>query len=257
MLRIRLLALALASFGFTSIPSHASPFADMVVSYHPGVGFVPRFTNSAVALGEPSRINPFGETDPFDPPYGTNQIVSIGAGGHLVVRFQTPILNHPHNLYGLDFIIFGNSGFIITNDFDLTTYDWIGTPATDGSLFGSSTGETRISVSSDGRNFFQLNPTLAPTADSFPPTDGSGNYHIPVAPGLTQADLAGATLEGIRFLYNGSGGGAGYDISWAQDGRGQRIFLPEIRFIRIDVLSGHSEIDGFASVLRWQHDGTE
>src|SRR2546421_6409837 len=107
MLKARLLALALASF---VISSHASPFAEAVVSYNPGIGYVPHFTDASAALGEPSRINPYGEpTDPFDPPYGTNQIVSIGAGGHLVVQFQRPIVNHPHNLYGLDFIIFGNA----------------------------------------------------------------------------------------------------------------------------------------------------
>src|SRR2546423_14138401 len=100
MLNVRLLALALASFVVTS---HASPFADAVVSYNAGTGYAPRFTNPLAALGEPSRTNPFGEaTDPFDPPYGTNQIVSIGSGGHLVVRFHTPILNHPRNLRGLD-----------------------------------------------------------------------------------------------------------------------------------------------------------
>ena len=250
-MKARLLALALASVVFTSISSYGSPFADAVVSYNPGAGYAPRFTNPLAALGEPSRTNPFGEaTDPFDPPYGTNQIVSIGAGGHLVVRFHTPILNHPRNLRGLDFIIFGNTGFIITNDFDLTTYNWIGDPATDGSLFGNSMGETRVSVSPDGANFFQLDPALAPPVDSFPPTDGGGNFHVPLAPDVTQADFAGATLDEIRALYRGSGGGAGYDISWARDGRGHRVHLTEIRFIRIDVLSGRAEIDGFAAVAR-------
>src|SRR5690349_20989451 len=137
-MKARLLALAAASFFLTSTLCHAGPFADAVVSYQPGTGFAPRFTNPRTALGEPSRINPFGETtDPFDPPYGTNQIVSIGAGGHLVVQFHEPIRNDPHNIQGLDFIVFGNAGFIITNDFDPSTFNWIGVPATDGSLFGS------------------------------------------------------------------------------------------------------------------------
>jgi len=248
MLKARLLALAAASFVFTS---HAASFADAVVSYDPGVGFAPRFTNPAAALGAPSQVNPFGEpTDPFDPPYGTNQIVSIGAGGHLVVQFHTPILNHPNNLYGLDFIIFGNAGFIITNDFDFNTFNWIGTPATDGSLFGASTGDIRVSVSRDGANFYQLNPALAPPVDSFPPTDGSGNSEVPLAPNISQPDFAGATLDAIRALYNGSAGGASYDISWAQDVSGQTIFLPEVNFVRIDVLSGRAEVDGLACVLR-------
>src|SRR5437016_2399502 len=148
----QLLVLALASF---VLNVQSSEFADNVVSYDPGVGFVAGYTNPLVALGEPSRVNPFGEaTDPFDPPYGKDQIVSIGAGGSLVVQFKTPIINHPNNLYGFDFTIFGNAGFVITNDFDFTTFQWIGTPATDGSLFAQSTGTTRVSVSRDGVNFF-------------------------------------------------------------------------------------------------------
>ena len=181
------LALALASVVLTS---HAGPFARLVVSYEPGSGYVPPFTNPVAALGEPSEVNPYGEaTDPFNPPYGTNQIVSIGAGGHLVVEFHTPILNHRRNPHGLDFIVFGNSGFIITNDFDVTTYNWVGTPATDGSLFGSSTGETRLSVSRDGRHFYELDPALAPGVDNFPPTDGSGNFQIPLAPEIGRAHV--------------------------------------------------------------------
>lgn len=246
MFKVLLLALAPASL----VLSQPAQFGDSVISYDPGTGFAPGFTNSAAALGEPSRSNPFGDTDPFDPPYGKAQIVSVGAGGHLVLQFHTPILNHPNNLYGYDFTIFGNAGFIITNDFDLTTYDWIGIPATDGSLFGTSTGHSRISVSRDGINFYQLDPATAPAVDSFPPTDGSGNFQIPLAPQLSQTNFAGATLEGIRALYNGSGGGASYDISWAQDAAGNPVFVPEINFVRIDVISGRAEIDGVAAVLR-------
>jgi hypothetical protein len=252
MFKVHLLALAAASFVFTS---HASPFADEIIGYEPGIGFAPRFTNPDAALGEPSRINPYGDaTDPFDPPYGTNQIVSIGAGGSLVVEFHTPILNHPNNLYGFDFIIFGNAFFTVTNDYDASG-NVIGTPATDGSLFTQSAGATRVSVSRDGVSFYLLNPALAPAVDSFPPTDGSGDFHLPLAPAVMPSDFAGATLDDIRALYNGSGGGAAYDISWAQDENENSVFLPEINFIRVDVLSGKAEIDAFAAVLRQPRQG--
>lgn len=249
MLKVHLFCLALAS---VALPSHAaSSFADEVTHYDPGVGFAARFTHPEVALGEASRINPFGEsTDPFNPPYGTNQIVSIGTSGSLTVRFATPVLNHPQNQDGLDFTIFGNAGFIITNEFDFTTFDWIGTPATDGSLFAESTGETRISVSRDGVHFYVLNPEFAPAVDRFPPTDGAGDFQIPVSPELRPADFAGATLEDIQTLYNGAGGGASYDISWAMDAMGNAVSLPTIRFIRVDVLSGKAEIDAVATIER-------
>jgi hypothetical protein len=244
-----LFVLAIASFVLTS---QSSEFADTVIQYDPGVGYVAGFTNAAACLGEPSRANPFGEsTDPFDPPYGKDQIVSIGTAGSLVVAFNPPILNHPHNLYGLDFTIFGNSGFIITNDFDLATFDWIGTPATDGSLFAQNTGISRVSVSPDGFRWYILNPNSPAPVDNLFPTDGSANFQIPIAPNVTQEDFAGLTLEQIRAVYKGSAGGASFDLSTAQDQYGRKVFLPEIRFVRIDVLSGKVEIDGFARVGRF------
>ena len=45
------------------------------------------------------------------------------------------------------------------------------------------------------------------------------------------------------------GGGTGYDISWAQDAQGKPVWLPEIKYIRVEVLSGHSEVDGFSAVF--------
>ena len=235
----------------TSTRSLASEPGPTVVSYDPGTGVASRFTKAEAATGEPSQINPFGEpTDPFNPPYGTNQIVSIGEGGHLTLQFHTPLLNHPHNLFGLDFTIFGNTGFIITNEFDLTILDWVGTPGTDGSLFGFSTGEILVSVSRNGHDYFPLDPMRAPRVDGFPPTDGSGDPSIPVLPGLASADFAGASLDDIRTLYAGSAGGASFDLDWALDANGHPIRLPEVRFVRIDVLSGRAEIDAVSAVKR-------
>jgi len=229
----------------------ASIFADRVISYNPGVGASPQYADPASALGEPSRENPFGEaTDPFDPPYGTNQIVSIGEGGWLEVAFKTPILNHPHHPHGLDFTIFGNTGFVITNEFDLTTFDWIGTPATDSSLFGYNPGSTRVLVSPDGRHYYELDRNLAPIVDSFAPPDGAGDPSIPVNPALGPEAFAGATLEDIRTLYHGSSGGSSFDISWARDAKGRPVFLPVVKFVRVEVLSGKAEIDAVAKVGR-------
>lgn len=225
-------------------------FASSVVSYSSGVGFQSGYTTASSALGEPSRVTPGifgGPVDPFSPPYLSSQVVSIGAGGSLTVQFTTPILNNPGNAFGVDFNIFGNSGFIITNAFD-ENWNYIGTPRTDGSLFGANALSTRISVSSDGLNFFTLNPTLAPTVDSLFPTDGLGDFTRTVNPALTAADFAGLDLAGIRALYNGAGGGSGFDISWAQDGFGQSVLLSSVEFVRIEVLSGNAEIDGLVAV---------
>jgi len=245
--RLSLLAAAGLLVAFTS----PAQFADTVVSYNPGTGFQAGFNTPASALGEPSRATPGlygGPVDPFNPAYLSGQLVSIGAGGSLTVQFNSPILNRPGNPFGIDFNIFGNAGFVITNEFDPDTFTWIGTPATDGSLFGADATATRVSVSADGINFFTLNPALAPMVDGLFPTDGAGDFSRSVNPSLNAGSFAGLDLAGIRLLYNGSGGGVGFDIAWAQDGIGNSVSLPSISFVRVDVLGGNAEIDGFAVV---------
>ena len=249
MKKLRSLALAGLFASFLVSTSHAQ-FADAVVAYTPGSGVTADFTNhTEVALGAPSQVNPYGEpVDVFDPPYGTNQIVSVGTGGSLTLKFNSPIVNSPGNKFGLDFIIYGNAGFIITNDFDFNTFTFVGTPATDGSMFGDNAGVTRVWVSKDGTNYFKLDPALAPTVDGLFPPDASGNPQKPVNPALTADSFAGQTQAGIATLYDGSGGGRGYDISWAQDTSGNPVVLDSIKFVRIDVVSGKSEIDAIAAV---------
>jgi hypothetical protein len=240
----------LASARFLLVSTVSAQFATSVVSYNAGSGYVAGYTNVNSALGQPSRINPYGDaTEPFNPAYDKTQLLSVGTGGSLVVKFDQPIINHPHNRFGIDFMIFGNSGFIITNEFSLDTFNWVGTPATDSSLFAQSEGATRVSVSEDGVTFFQLDPSVSPTVDFLYPTDGLGNFNTPVDPTLTQADFAGLTTSEIRALYYGSGGGAGYDLDWARNAIGRPVHLGSVSFVRIDVLSGKSEIDAVSAVF--------
>ena len=240
MLKQRSLLLALAG-SFISITALAQ-YASSVVSYTAGSGVTPSYTDPNRALGSPTVFMGYQNTDPFNPPYQSTDLVSVGAGGSLTVQFNSPILNTPSHPFGLDFIIFGNSGFAITNG------NYSGGGITDGSLFGNNTGSTRVWVSADNLSYYLLNPTLAPVADGLFPTDAAGDFNRPVNPALTQADFAGKDLAGIRSLYSGSGGGTGYDISWAQDANGQSIFLSAISFVRVDVLSGKSEIDAISAV---------
>jgi hypothetical protein len=250
--QVRRSVLALASVLLVSTLNTPAQFADAVVAYDPGTGVSAAFTNAAAALGEPSRVTPGmfgGPVTPFNPPYLGSQLVSIGAGGALTLRFDRPIHDHPRNRFGVDFIIFGNCGFIITNEFSFETFNWIGTPATDGSLFGANTGATRVSVSRDGVNFYVLDPALAPTVDAALPTDGAGDFTVPADSTLTAADFAGLTEEQIRALYHGSAGGAGFDLATARDRFGNPVRLQWVTHVRIEVLSGKSEVDGVAAVF--------
>jgi hypothetical protein len=224
---------------------HAAGFASRVVSYTPGTGVAAGYAIPGSALGEPSRATPGqfgGPVDPFSPPYLGEQVVSIGAGGSLTLGFDGPVADDPANLFGLDLIVFGNSGFQIING------DFTGGGITDGSLFGANSGPTRVSVSSDGQSFYELSPSLAPVIDGPFPTDGAGNFFVALDPALKPSSFASKDLAGIRQLYSGSAGGMAYDIAWARDSAGQPAGLQSIQFIRFEVVSGVSEIDGVAAV---------
>src|SRR5205814_2362426 len=240
----RFASLALAGSLFVSQALRAQ-YADAVISYTAGSGANANFINPSAALGAPSRINPFGETvDPFDPPYGTNQIVSLGAGGSLTLRLDTPIVNDPSHPFGIDFIIFGSAGFIITNG------DFSGGGITDGSLFANNpnAGGTLVSVSADGVNFLRLDPSRARGVDGLYPTDASGSPLIPVNPVLINADFAGEDLAGIRSRYTGSAGGAPFDLKDAIAGMGSPVQLPGVIYVKIDVFQGKLEIDALSVV---------
>jgi len=229
------LFVSLALAGLFVIPTVTrAQFAGSVVSYTEGSGVTPGYDDPSAALGAPSQVTPGeygGPVDPFDAPYLSSQIVGVGTGGSITLQFNTPIQNNPANPFGLDFIIFGHAGFI--EDFGTGT-------AADGSLYTGGTSDVRVSVSADGNTFYTLNPALTPQVDGLFPTDGSGNPLLPVNPALTAADFAGLDLSGIRALYAGSAGGAGFDLSWAIDGNGQSVSLSSIDYIRLDVLGDGS-----------------
>lgn len=248
MKKISLFVLAFASLVINSNAAKTN-FAAQVVSYNPGTGAAAGFTNPATVLGAPSVVNPFGDAvEPFNPPYGTAQLLSIGEGGSVTIKFDKPVDDKKKNPFGLDFILFGNTGFIVTNEFDLTTFNWVGEPATDGGTFGQNTGATRVSVSKDGKTFYVLDRARAPIADGLLPTDPTGDVRVPGHPGLTAAHFAGATADDIRALYDGSGGGTGYDIAWARKANGKKADLSSIRYVRVEVLSGKAELDACVEV---------
>lgn len=228
------------------VPSVFGNFADSVVSYDHGTGYAVSFsgvpyTDPSTALGQPNRDTSFGAVQPFNPPFDVTEIVSMGLGGSLVLHMAAPIVNSSANLFGMDFILYGSAGFV---DMDYPN----GQTDSFASLFGNNTGSTRISVSADNNTYYTLNPALAPVADGLFPTDGAGQFGVPMNPGLTQSDFANRSMAEIRALYAGSAGGTAYDLAWAQDASGNAVSLDSIQYVRIDVLSGRAEIDGIAAV---------
>lgn len=250
-LRAACMVATAAVLALTCPPLTQAQFASEVTQYTAGSGIPVEwgtglaYDQTASVLGEPSRITPGewgGPIDPFNPPYLREQVLSIGTGGSLTVKLDRPITDDPLHPYGCDFLVFGGTGFIITNG------DYTGGGITDGSRLGITSESTRVSVSSDGEGFFLLDPDRTPAIEALFPTDGSGDFAQPVDPALTEADFADLGLSGIRTLYGGSGGGVGFDLAWALDANGRPADLDEIRYIRIEVLGGHAEIDGLAAV---------
>lgn len=234
----------LAAAAFASAPSFAENSGASILSYETGTGFSEGYTDATAALGSPSRSTPGdfgGPVTPFSPPWQQDQLVSVGEGGSIVIEMSAPVFDDPAHAFGRDFIIFGNSGFTIM-DFAAEVH------RTDGSLFGQTTGEARVSVSRDNETYFSLNPESAPVPDGLYPTDGSGNFTLPVDPALEQSDFAGKSLEEVRDLYASSGGGTAFDIGWAIDENNQAAGLDQVRFVRIDVLSDKVDIDGIVAV---------
>jgi hypothetical protein len=221
----------------------ADPFADTVVQYVQGTGAAPGYTTAASVLGSPERFTGEGifpgVVSAFNPPYGTNEIVSIGAGGHLTIQFDTPVENHVNNLYGVDLIIFGNASFVDANFPNGVV----------GGVFGNEGGA--VEVSADGLMWHRVSgaqaDSLMPTIgylDSGPFDSAPGSqptdFSRPVDPALTLADFMGLVNEQVLEKYRGSGGGVGIDIG--------STGLSQISFVRISnpVGSPNIEIDALA-----------
>ncbi len=225
------LALALASGVIVPLTSHAQ-FADAVISYNSGTGFAAGYTNASAALGAPASG---ASVTPFAPPFSKSQLVSIGAGGEITLQLDTPVLNDPSDPYGINFILFANEFFVES-----------GSGTVNGLFYHTAT--VLVQVSSDDSTWYTLNPSLAPQAGGLFPTDGSGNPQIPVNPSLTLADFTGLNLAGIESLYNGSAGGTGYDLAWAEDSNGNSVDLASADYIRIEVQSGVLDLDAVSVV---------
>lgn len=225
------LALALAGGVIVPLISHAQ-YANAVISYNSGTGFAAGYTNANAALGAPASG---GSVTPFAPPFSKSQLVSIGAGGEITLQLDTPILNDPSDPYGINFILFANQFFVKSSS------------GTVNGLF-YHTASTLVQVSPDDSTWFTLNPSLVSPVGELFPTDGSGNPQIPVNPSLTLVDFNGQNLAGIESLYNGSAGGTGYDLAWAEDANGNNVNLASADYIRIEVQSGVVDLDGVSVV---------
>ncbi len=213
--------------------SASTPWAVGVESFDAGVGAAPGYTDPTSTLGPAERFT--GESfsadsvvSPFSPAFGTDELFSIGEGGHLTLRLGEAAVDRPGHAFGVDLILFGNGGFV--------SGEFAGqAPGTVAGTF--SVNEVEFEVSQDGTNFVPLGTVREGAMPAMGYLDGGRFDTTPgsvltdqrkaVDPSLTPADFAGLDLAGVRSIYNGSAGGTGIDIS----GSG----LGEVWYVRISV----------------------
>jgi len=199
-----------------------------VVDFDHGANPTPGYDIPSAVLGEPARFTGEGLFDavvsPFNAPWLPDEVFSIGAGGFITIEFDTPIADDPGNPFGIDFIVFSNASLLDGN--------W-----PNGICVGAFSNDPYVvEVSADGEDWIPVSPAsqdvLFPTcgfADSaaYDVVPGSvlTDFTKPVDPSLSLADFFMLTHAEVVELYDGSGGGAGFDLA----GSG----LASISFIRI------------------------
>jgi hypothetical protein len=220
-------------------------FATRVVSYAPGSGAAPGHRNPASALGAPARVTGTPaepETiTPFQPAWMPDQIVSIGAGGSLVLELGQTATDDPGHRFGIDLIVYGNAFFS-----DLSY------PAGVPGFCAAEGGE--VDLSPDGVSWFAVPgasvegglPTMA-WVDAGPYDTVAGatttDFLRAVDPLVNELSVTGLPYADVIALYDGGAGGMGIDLASAG--------LSSARFIRLRHPAGSvgsPEVDAVAVI---------
>lgn len=213
------------------------PYADSVIAYDPGTGASASYTSTpTAATGSPTTG--YDGSTPYSiqyPAYKPADIVGIGTGGYLTLAFSTPITNDPLNhIGGMDFTIFGNEMFLVKSGSYYNTYVHSG---------------LTVWASQDNITYYQLVSPQGYGADDWFPTNPSGDFSLPIDTSLSLSSVVGLTKAQTLALYNGSGGGASFSLSWAVDSQGNSVELTSATYIKIEgSSSGAGYVDAVARV---------
>jgi hypothetical protein len=250
----------------------ASDFATEVVEYVEGTGvgtdFLSgqRYDDPANALGRPTVDTtgdaysmPEAERVPAVPVYGAwraHELVTVGQGGRLIVKFDHRVMNDPANPYGLDLLVFGNS-------FAAADPAWHNRDPDAVRVGGAVPGEGgTVSVSQDGVAWHAF--AGGPFADAFAPTLGRvydpanpdpavGTFNQwwgaatdptrPLDPAIAAGSFGNKTIAEVALLYGRSAGGSGLDIGV--------LGLDWIQYVKVESAAGSGmtpDVDAFADV---------
>jgi hypothetical protein len=234
---IQIVLLLCICFGACAYGYDDGDFAVSVESYD-STGVGETHNNPNVAIGRPSVDTLYyADERPVVPLFaasGSHQIVTVGFGGHLVLKFDHRVSDDENNPHGVDFIVFGNAWQMIGFE-----QKWhYGDPkqamvATD--IVFNEPG--MVSVSQDGETWYSYDWSVdpnAPAADDFAPTlgrvfdesdpyDGYDGWEnlwwgdktdptVPLDPNITASDFKGKSLAEVCLMYGESAGGTGFDL---------------------------------------------
>lgn len=225
-----------------------SPFGAEVVECATGATH-PWFSNPSNVLGEPARFVPLysgsiggvssdvygGVANPVVPAYARGLHLSLVSPddeepGYVTIAFDHDVVDDPDNPFGVDFIVFGNSGCTKTSSSGMTALD---DPARCLLVGGGFPEEAVVEVaqSRDGPWYsgagWRAGDGFAPTlGHMYDPANADASLYdgnrwwgaktnatFPVDPRIDFSDCAGLTLAELCQRYNGSAGGAGYDLA--------------------------------------------
>ena len=204
------------------------------LSYTAGSTPATGFTTASAAVGSPERFTGEGAfpgvVSPFNPPFGQNEIVSVGEGGHITLRLSHYAIPQAA---GPEIGVFENVGLIDVN----YPNGEAGSPA---GTFGALDSAI-VEVSADGTQWVSLgNITFdVPTNGYTDLTDPYGSEPPAACRAISRSRSLGSlsSFNGLRYsdasgpdmleLLAGSGGGKWLDIS--------ATGLSQVGFIRFSV----------------------
>jgi hypothetical protein len=252
MKRLVLATLSLAALLSAATTHAADPWAYEAVRYTPGTAISPDFVTGDLfdkpltALGAPTRITSLDSfpsaVTPLSAPFRSTEVVTVGGGGELVVKFDEPVTDDPLNPFGIDLLVFGNAFFQGTFGFPFNPAGVAtGVEAEGGLIEVSADDSTYVAVTGAADGLFPTNgftdvPDPYGSAVGTMPTD----FTRPVDPTFNPI---GKTFAEIIAGYGGSGGGLGIDLA--------ATGLASISYVRITTPAGVAqppEIDAFADV---------
>ena len=271
-----LLGLVISAFG---LDYDSNDFAVEVVEYIEGNNLgidwilqVP-LDDANMALGRPTLETtgdgwsiPLDANVPVVPiyqPFRIFEIVSIGNGGYLTVKFAHRVADDENNPYGIDFIVFGDP-IQLTSGGEM----WDNSNPEDFKVAGNILSEPgTVAVSQNGNDWYYF--SSGPYADDFAPTASYEWDEVndewaqeldptkPIDPNLTASDMDGLTVAAMIETYDGSAGGTGFDLRWLDPNDYAALAVdPDsgrkwIQYVRIEDKPGSAattEIDAVADV---------